>query len=213
MSLKEKNWIHGRWLQRTSYRLTGYKDELPPRHHASQSCNVYTSHPNHLYKSPGQDGEKNIDLVHTRPKHFVWTGRRVHPCNGIHEVVANKPLEISLTIFSAVEKMLPRGIVISYALKITTILLAVTGTMETGICKFLSLMVDQATAAVLGSHQPKLRTWRLAAPEEKIPRSTNQELLLSWPVKSKHGSIQGSENLKLETRRANLSYRKIGNFW
>lgn len=36
--------------------------------------------------------------IHTKPKNSLWTERRVRASNGIHELVANTPSEILLTI-------------------------------------------------------------------------------------------------------------------
>lgn len=85
-------------------------------------------------------------LIDTEAKHAPWTGCRVRPGNGIHEVVANKQLEILFTNLFVVEKKF-EGVIISYEKKSSVIYLAVTNTMVTRICDSLNLMVGQVTAA------------------------------------------------------------------
>lgn len=55
------------------------------------------------------------DRNHTGPKPVLWRRLLIHPTDGIHCVVANKPFEIILANFSAVEKKFPKRMVISYA--------------------------------------------------------------------------------------------------
>lgn len=71
------------------------------------------------------------------------------PVNGIQKVVVEKPFEIKLTNFSAVEKKLPEGVVILYAARSPVVRFIFTSTMAAEICVFLNLTVDQAITAVI----------------------------------------------------------------
>lgn len=94
-----------------------------------------------------------------KPINSLWTGSRVRSAHWIHEKIANKTFEDFLTYFSAVEKKLRKGIVISYATKIPDIHLAVTN-MAAGICDSLHLMVKQGKAVPI-RREPNSRTWAL----------------------------------------------------
>lgn len=76
-------------------------------------------------------------------------------------MVANKPLEILLTIFSTVEKEVPNGTNKNYATKISVTYLTVTITVDPGICESFNLIVDHApdtnhTAATIQRYWPDL---------------------------------------------------------
>lgn len=104
-------------------------------------------------------------------------------------MAANKPLEISLFNYFAVEKKFPKKVDTRYATKRSNIHLAATRTTVAEICASLNLMVYQATAASIRLPRTEVTDLSLAAPDEEISNSTttNQESLLSRPVKTKLG--------------------------
>lgn len=96
-------------------------------------------------------------------------------------MLANKPFKILTHYFSTGEKKLPKEMKISYAIRISVIRLAVTGTMAVEICESLNLMTDQAMDAPIRQPQALVTDLSFAAPDKKIIISTptNQKSLLS----------------------------------
>lgn len=105
-------------------------------------------------------------------------------------MVANKLFEILSTIFSTVEKKIPKGMVIRYAIRIPVIHFAVSGTMVTEICQSLKSMEDEVTEAPIQHLRAKVTAPGFSAPDEEITdfSPSNQKLLLSWSVETKLGS-------------------------
>lgn len=81
---------------------------------------------------------KCFGLFHTETFRYLWNGRPFLGANGIHWVVTNKLLKILLTSFTGIEKNLPRGTATSYATRSPAIHFAVSGTMVTEICEWVS---------------------------------------------------------------------------
>lgn len=79
--------------------------------------------------------------------------------------------------------------IIDYATKRLAIHLTITGTMAARICECLPILEDQATAAQILQSQTKVTELSIAASNTKISNfmPNNQDLLLSRPVKTKHG--------------------------
>lgn len=110
---------------------------------------MLTRRPTLLYRSAGQGVDQK-----TWPRSY---GSQTFPADRksrlssqwVYEVAANKPFEILLTVVSVVEWKLLKGLVICYAIRILVVNLAVAGTMAAVVCEFLSLGVDQATAATI----------------------------------------------------------------
>lgn len=128
-------------------------------------------------------------LIHTETESSVWTGFRVQSANRIHELYANKLLKILLANFFAVEKTFSTGMVISYATRASVAHLADTGVRVTGICDFLKLFVNQATAASIRQLQTKVADLGFAASDENLNNSMfiNHESLLSRLIRIKRG--------------------------
>lgn len=76
---------------------------------------------------------KTSGLINTKPKNYVSTERRVRTAKEILKVEVNKPYEITLAKFFAVEKKLSTGMVISNPTRCPAIHLAVTGTIPAEI--------------------------------------------------------------------------------
>lgn len=91
-------------------------------------------------------------------------------------MVANKLFEIVLANFFAVEKMLPKKMVISYATKIPVIQLDGIGTMAIGTCESLASEVPKATKAIIRQPHTKITDLRL---QLQIKRS----LILHQPMR------------------------------
>lgn len=128
---------------------------------------------------------KISDFIRTEPKHTVWTGHHVRLANGIHEV-ANKPFEILLTNFFAVQKNHEKKWILA---TLQGVHLAVTDTKVGKRCEYLNVVVDQTTTANYTT-APNQSHWpKFAAPDEEVPHPTptNLEYLLSLPFKTKHG--------------------------
>lgn len=64
-------------------------------------------------------------------------------------MIGNKPFEVSLTNFSAVEKTLSKGIAISYATRNPVVHFTFTNNIAAGIFEPLYFIVAQATAAAI----------------------------------------------------------------
>lgn len=101
-------------------------------------------------------GIMQIVFSYTEHKNFLYNGTCVHSASGISGVMAKNPFEILLSNFSAVERKLPNGVVISYAWKNSFIHLTVTDTIVGGVSESLNSMVDQGMAAIISTHLPKL---------------------------------------------------------
>lgn len=87
--------------------------------------------------------------VHMEPNNFLWKGSCVLSASGIHEVAANRPLEILSTNLSTVEKRLRKRRISNYAIRSPVIHLALNCAMANETCEYLNLMKDQATTAFI----------------------------------------------------------------
>lgn len=100
--------------------------------------------------------------IHTEPKDSFPTGRRISLANAIHIVGSDLTSEILLTSFSAIEKKLPKEmIIISCTTTSQIIHLTVSSTMVAAICESLNLVVHKAMTHPHGSFEPESLTWAL----------------------------------------------------
>lgn len=90
--------------------------------------------------------------------------------------------------------------VTSYAAQSSAILLAVVAIIENGIWDSLILMVAQVLAATIRQQRTKSTDLEFIASDEETSRSspTMQMLLLSLPVRIKHGSDQKQQDSRVD---------------
>lgn len=142
---------------------------------------------------------KLSSLVHTSPMNSLWTERQVCSANGIQEVAANNPLETISTNFSAVERKLSKRRVTGYATSSPAIYSAASGSMVTGICESLDLMLEQTTAATIQQPQRNVTNLSFAATDEEIIyfTSSSPRTLLLQPVKTKRGLAPRQQHVQI----------------
>lgn len=139
------------------------------------------------------------DHFRTKPQNCSWIECCVRSVNGIYEVVEYKPLNISLTSLSAVQKKIPTEMVICYATGSLAIDLAATGTKADEICEPLNLLANQTWDPTIQNPRAKVTDLTIAAPGEDITDRTPliQEFLLSWPVKNKYGNAPMQQDAQI----------------
>lgn len=114
---------------------------------------------------------KIFELIHPEPEHVPWTGYCLCTAIWIHWVEANKPVEISLTNFSALERKLPKKMVIRFRARGPVIHLAIAGSIAVKICEAWHLMVGSTVAKTIQQPWTKVADLSFAPPDDKISRS------------------------------------------
>lgn len=106
----------------------------------------------------------------------------------IHKTVVHNRFESSITNTSAVEKKLPKGLMMGQFTNEPVISSTISGTMAAGIYKSLHFMVEQATAALIRQPPSEFTGLSFEASHKEITTSkhTKQELAHLQPVKNEY---------------------------
>lgn len=129
-------------------------------------------YPIFINTSFGQDSNKNI-WFHSNRGHRYFVNRTfLAPCKCVHELLANKPLEILFTTSPTVKMKLHNGMDTRFATRRPIICWTIIGDMVARICEPLKLVVHQATATIIRKPRTEATVLSFVAPNKEITSPT-----------------------------------------